>query len=179
MKILAKHALVFFLVVSCAVAQTAAQKVCDAAQDPSSPQCLSVNGVRQTTAGMPKEPARVVPAVTQAPTAPSVQEQSEISRWKTAEYGVQKQNARVEENPARVPTQVRLIAFQADIHDENGTPPYSAGNSLWNELVGAISRSVQMHKFHSYVRKTCERYGSGTSWVWIFSNGQLAQGTCD
>jgi hypothetical protein len=179
MKILAKHTLMFFLVVPCAVAQTAAQRVCDAAIDPNSPQCLLAPGVRQTTPGMPKPAARVVPAVTQAPTAPSVQEQNEISQWKTAEYGVGTQPARVEQNAARVPTQVRLMAFQADTHGENSPRSYSAGNSLGNELVGALSRSVQMHKFHSYVRKTCERYGSGTTWVWMFSNGQTAQGTCN
>ena len=177
MKVLAKHTLVFFLVVPCVVAQTAAQKVCDGAVDPNSPQCLMVAGARQTTPGTPKTPARAVPAVTQVPPAPPVQEQKEISQWKTTEYR-QTRSTRVDQPPAPVP-QVRLMAFQPNTHGENGTPSYSAGNSLGNELVGRLSRSIQMHKFHSYVRKTCERYGSGTTWVWMFSNGQTAQGTCN
>ena len=122
------------------------------------------------------KPAPVDPALTAAPSAPFVQPQTAIQQKSSA---ITQKSVRIEENSAPVPAQVRLVAFQADRHDENDTPMYSAGNSLGNELGSAVSRSLQMHKFHSYVKKTCQRYGAGTSWVWMFSNGQTVEGTCN
>jgi hypothetical protein len=128
----------------------------------------------------------VVPfaAAQTAPAAPSVQDKAVVRQAKTSEHDATqkpgatlRQNARIEDS-AEAP-QVRFVAFQANRQDEKSAPTYVAGNSLGNELGGAVSRSIQVHRFHAYVKKTCRRYGSGTSWIWMFSNGETVEGTCN
>ena len=116
-------------------------------------------------------------AAQNAPAAPAVQEKTTIQQKPAATL---RQSARVEDSAEAAP-QVRFVAFQSNLRneDEKTPPTYTAGNSLGNELGAAVSRSVQVHRFHSYVKKTCRRYGSGTSWVWMFSNGQTVEGTCN
>lgn len=116
-----------------------------------------------------------------APAAPAVQEKTSIQD-KTIQQkpaATLRQSARVDDSAEGAP-QVRFVAFQSNLRneDEKTPPTYTAGNSLGNELGAAVSRSMQVHRFHSYVKKTCRRYGPGTSWVWLFSNGQTVEGTC-
>jgi len=114
-------------------------------------------------------------AAQNAPAAPAVQDKTTIQQKPAA---ILRQSARVDDSAEARP-QVRFVAFQANHQDEKTPPTYTAGNSLGNELGGAVSRSIQVHRFHSYVKKTCRRYGSGTSWVWMFSNGETVEGTCN
>ncbi len=114
-------------------------------------------------------------AAQNAPAAPAVQDKTTIQQKPGATL---RQSARIEDSAEAAP-QVRFVAFQPTRQDEKDAPTYTAGNSLGNELGGAVARSIQIHRFHSYVKKTCSRYGSGTSWVWMFSNGQTVEGTCN
>ena len=112
-----------------------------------------------------------------APSAPSVQDKAATQQKPVATL---RQTARIDDSAEAAP-QVRLVAFQSNRRDgdQKDAPVYSAGNSLGNELGGAVAHSIQVHRFHSYVKKTCRRYGSGTSWVWMFPNGQTVEGTCN
>lgn len=119
----------------------------------------------------------VVPfaAAQNAPAAPATQDKATIQQKPGATL---RQSARIDDSADASP-QVRFVAFQANHQDKKDAPTYTAGNSLGNELGGAVSRSIQVHRFHSYVKKTCRRYGSGTSWIWMYSNGETVEGTCD
>ena len=185
-----KHALMFFLVVPVAVAQTAEQRVCDAVKDPNSPQCVLINGVPKTSPSMPKQPAPVVPTWTPPPTASSdgmktmfqkaIDEQAaanpnQIRQQRSAQEQIEFQHRQAAADAA----QRRLAAAQAERQAANDDAMSSIGYGMGYALGAGLARSIEMHRFHSYVKKRCRRYGSGTSWGWQFSNGQTAQGTCN